>query len=750
MTEPGSPTNPASTTLRPGMEIGSYRLSSKIGEGGMGVVWRAEDTALGRDVALRFLPGQLVEERERLARFRRAAQSLAALNHPNIASIYGFHEEGGRPFLAMELVPGEDLARLLAAGRLPVKDAVAIARQVAEGMEAAHDAGFVHRDLKPANILVTPAGQVRILDIGLARALEGEGSAVEASMSPTLTTPATRDGVILGTAAFMSPEQARGRPVDRRTDIWAFGTILFEMLSGARAFTGETVSDTVAAILRTEPDRDRLPATTPPALRRLIGRCLEKDPRRRLRDMGEARIALEDVAAGAGRAGLVSATPATGKIVVIALGFLALVAVAFLAGANMKRGAGRLEVVKFTVPLGSEDHLLIGSASAAFSPDGRRLAYTLDRLYLRVLDQTESHVLPGTDRARKPAWSPDGEWIAYGSGRRLLKIAASGGSPIQIAELPREFSYAGGICWLPDDRILFTTGDSGLLQVPAQGGHLESWADPREGEDALHNCAMLPGGAMVLTIPHDASGEHTISLVGAMERRDLITEPEHDLATPAWSPSGHILYRRNSLNPGIWARPFSLREMKVTGQPFLVAPDGFSPAPSTGGALAYFTSKGRESEQLVQVDREGRTIRTIASAARFSAPPQISPDGRYVAFQSNASGSTQVIVRPFPTGEGQSQMSNEEGDRVFFLGSGRMWETEIRFEPRVSLGTPVALFSPEHLTRTFVLDWPAPFDVSGRGDQTRFYLTRREIPVGTDPPALVVALNWAEEFRAGE
>ena len=275
--------------LQPGLDLGSYRLHEKIGEGGMGVVWKATDTSLDREVALKFLPESVSTDHERLARFEREARVLATLNHTHIAGIYGFHQEKGHRFLAMEMVPGEDLARRLARGPLEMDDFLAIARQVAEGVEAAHDAGIVHRDLKPANIMITPDGKAKVLDFGLAKALEGEPASPESSMSPTLTTPATRAGVILGTAVYMSPEQARGRPVDRRTDIWAFGCILFEMLTGRKIFSGETVSDTLAAVLRADPEWDQLPGATPPAVRRIIDEpaalaflqsCYQETPKR--------------------------------------------------------------------------------------------------------------------------------------------------------------------------------------------------------------------------------------------------------------------------------------------------------------------------------------------------------------------------------------------------------------------------------------------------------------------------------------
>lgn len=882
--------------LEPGLELGPYRLVEKIGQGGMGVVWKAVDTALDREVALKFLPEFLAGDRERLARFQREAKVLAALSHPSIAAVHGLHEEGGRRFLAMELVPGEDLSRRLARGPLDMDDVLAVARQLAEGMEAAHESGIVHRDLKPGNIMVTADGRVRILDFGLAKAMEEGPSAADTSLSPTLTAPATRTGMVLGTAVTMSPEQARGRPVDRRADIWAFGCVLYEMLCGERVFSGETVSDILAAVLRADPDWGRLPASVPPAVRRLLERCLEKDPRRRLRDMGEARIALEDAAAGVDPAapadrpgagtGPLSASLGPGRTLVLGVGILAAVAVAFLAGVSLRPEVPPPAVVKYSIPLVSIDPSQARTPGLAFSPDGGRLAYIDGTIHVRELDRLESRALPGTDRAHTLEWSPDGMWIAYSSGRRLMKVAAGGGDSIQLADLPREMSYAGGICWLPDRRLIFTTGGSGLMQVSEDGGRPEPWVQPAEGEDDFHNCAALPGGAGILTIPHGRAGEGTISLVTAGSRRLILTEEDQDVQTPAWSPSGHILYRKEPTNAGIWALPFSLREMEATGGPFLVAAGGYTPDVSPRGALAYLTSAVGEATRLILVDQQGAEIEEIGDPEAFvGAPllspegtrlavsiqaegsddvwvydlrrgsrtrltfatgnespqawtpdgerlvishgqsedltlvradgtgtpesigrgwhasfspdgrrlafaslgretsydlwyrdmregsepepflrtealemwPRIAPDGKFVAYQTNASGRTQVILRPFPEGEGQWQVSDEEGfwpvwsptgDRIFYLGGGRLWETEIRTEPAVALGTPRALLDASWQAHTYVVDWPAPFDIAARGEEILFFLRKPVVPEGVAPPAVTVVLNWAEEFSS--
>jgi len=412
--------------LSSGDRLLHYEITAPIGAGGMGEVYRARDTTLGRDVAIKVLPAAFAQDAERLARFEREAKVLASLSHPGIAGIFGLHEWNGAGFLAMELVPGEDLAETLKKGPVPLADALDIARQVAAALEAAHEQGVIHRDLKPANVRITPNGQVKVLDFGLAKALESAtapDAARDSGMSPTITSLGTVAGVILGTAAYMAPEQARGKGVDKRADIWAYGCLLFEMLSGRRPFDGETISDTLAAVLAREPDWSLLPGTTPAAVRHLLERCLEKDPKRRLRDVGDARLELEELLASrtaSGRVPIVATEPAVVRPVLprwaigAMAGCLALGVVGGAFGIPRKgapsRGVVRLDLdlpddVRFTGYGISPDGTMVAAVGAPRVPPGT--APPPSRLYLRRLDAGTTTALPGTEGAIGFGFSPD-------------------------------------------------------------------------------------------------------------------------------------------------------------------------------------------------------------------------------------------------------------------------------------------------------------------------------------------------------
>jgi serine/threonine-protein kinase len=394
--------------MSPQFSIAHYRITAKLGEGGMGEVWRATDTKLNRDVAIKILPEAFAQDADRMARFEREAQVLASLNHPNIAAIYGVEERA----LIMELVEGEMLH-----GPVPVETALDYAKQIADALDYAHERGIVHRDLKPANIKVTPEGRVKVLDFGLAKAISGDSAASNPETSPTLTMRATRDGVLLGTAAYMSPEQARGKPVDKRADIWAFGVVLLEMLTGRHTFEGETVSDTLAAVLRAELDWKRLPEDTPPGIRRLLRRCLERDPKKRLRDIGDAWEMLEEpVGQVSGEEGLTK--PAGGRpylargVAVVAV--LCALALGYVAYRHPSEGT---RVLKVSV-LPPEKGTFSGFSVPAVSPDGRRLAFTAivdgkASLWVHDLDALDAHRLAGTEAAINPFWSPDSRFIAF-------------------------------------------------------------------------------------------------------------------------------------------------------------------------------------------------------------------------------------------------------------------------------------------------------------------------------------------------
>ena len=471
-----------SPRLETGSHVGPYEISALIGEGGMGQVWRARHDVLGRDDALKVLPNEFIGDPDRLARFRREARVLASLNHPNIAHVYGLEQGDGVLALVMELIPGETLAdRLEVAGRsLPINEALGLARQITDGIEAAHEQGIVHRDLKPSNIKIRPDGTVKVLDFGLAKALRTEDGGADVGAANTAVTSGR---VVLGTPCYMSPEQARGQDVDRRTDIWAFGCVLYEMLTGRRAFDGTTSSDVIARVLECEPDYDALPTNTPMLVRRLLRRCLEKDLKRRLRDIADARIDLDDTQYAPLRDNVVAAArPAQSRVarsaafigiaaVVVAV---AIAAAAWLWPASGNPGGG----VHMTALLPPGASVTRGPGmllSLAISPDGRTLVIagtdaTGQRLYQRTLDRLEATPLAGTEGALCPFFSPDGAWIGFFADRRLKRVPVGGGTAIDITATA---GYPAGASWGNDDRIVYAAGYlSPLWIVDARGGRL--------------------------------------------------------------------------------------------------------------------------------------------------------------------------------------------------------------------------------------------------------------------------------------
>ena len=457
-----------------GQTIAHYEVTEKVGAGGMGEVYRARDTKLGRDVALKVLPDTFALDEERLARFDREAKLLAGLNHTNIAGIYGAEREGNRHILVLEFVAGTDLQQQISAGRIPVDDCLNYALQVCEALGAAHDSGVIHRDLKPANVMVRPDGVVKVLDFGLAKALDTSPDE-DITNSPTmLMSSPTVPGVILGTAAYMSPEQARGKRVDRRTDIFAFGCLLYEMLSGERAFVGDTVSDTLASVLKESPDTGALPSDTPPAIVTLLGRCFEKDPRRRLQDIGEARILLERVSRGESIEPAVTThaeQPARGRFERIAwIGALVVVAVlAVFVGRSLQPESPSPPMRKFSIPFSTEGG---EPRDPVISPDGKRIAYVKgNTLFVRALEDLEPVALAElSSRSGGLFWSPDSKYIGYFSDSRVWKIALSTGGITMVCDPKVSFTPVTGGDWSEDGRIVFASGNGATLIVSAQGG----------------------------------------------------------------------------------------------------------------------------------------------------------------------------------------------------------------------------------------------------------------------------------------
>ena len=527
--------------LQVGARLGHYTVTAKLGEGGMGEVWRATDTKLNRQVALKILPEAFAADPDRLARFQREAHVLASLNHPGIAAFYGIEEADDTRALVLELVEGPTLADRISKGAIPVDEALPIAKQIAEALEAAHEAGVIHRDLKPANTKVRNDGTVKVLDFGLAKAFQPEASDASASMSPTisLTAAATQIGMVIGTAAYMAPEQAKGKVVDKRVDVWAFGAVLYEMLTGRKMFEAVEVSEMLASVLLKDPDFSNVDDQVPAHLQSVLRRCLVKDPNERMRDIGEARIAfgqgslnlpahVSDAASPVGLRFWQRPVPAI-------LAALALVGMTGLGGWGL-RPSSVPEVSRFRIGLVEDANFLpTNRRRIALSPDGRRLVIVgADGLWLQPLDQLDAHPLTGTSGARSPFFSGDGQWIGFYSDGQLRRIAAAGGAPVSITETEMPL---WGASWGPDDTILFGQGEQGIWQVPADGGVAERLIEAPEGQ-AAHDPHVLPGGdAVVFTlvavsgtwgdatiVVHDLStGQQSVLIEGGREARFVET-----------------------------------------------------------------------------------------------------------------------------------------------------------------------------------------------------------------------------------
>jgi serine/threonine-protein kinase len=671
-----------------GQRVGSYTIIEKLGEGGMGVVYRATDSRLHRDVALKFLPETLAKDAQIMGRFEREAQVLASLNHPNIASIYGLEESAGQRALVMELVPGEELAARITRGPIALEEALRIALLIAEALEAAHDKGIIHRDLKPANIklamgadtLVVP--RVKILDFGLAKALQGDPAATgvpDMTRSPTLSVAATQAGMILGTAGYMSPEQARGLPADRRADIWSFGVILYEMVSGRRAFAGDTVTDTLAKVIEREPDWSALPATTPPAIKGLLERCLVKSPRQRLQAIGDARLVLEETLAGLARPpSRATDSPAPpievprareGAIRKLGFALWGLVtagALIWAAVATFSTGAGDSKAPPpLQVEVSIDDTLErnLGS-TVVFSPDGKRIAYIggeseHQTLYLRELDQLGSRKLtsdpmPGNNPYH-PFFSPDGGWIGYVTTSELFKVQVTGGTPVRICGVSR----SRGATWLPDDTIVIaSTSAGGLSRVSASGGELTALTqlDASRGEGTHRWPQALPGGGRVLFTVSAAPSEFDdatleVLTVASGERKVVYRGGSYG----RYSPTGHLIFVKDDT---LFAVRLDLDRLEVEGTPVPVLQDlAVGPTEgaaqfdfSAGGMLAYVDAEHQiPTFPIVSVDRQGRTETLWADEGTYTSP-RLSPDGRKLALTVLRDGNWDVWVHDLERG----------------------------------------------------------------------------------------------------
>ena len=627
-------------TLAAGERLGLYEVLSAVGAGGMGEVYRARDTRLQRDVALKVLPDAFANSPDRMARFQREAKVLASLNHPNIAAIYGVEERA----LAMEFVEGKMLA-----GPLPVASALDYARQMAEALEYAHERGVIHRDLKPANVKVTPEGVVKLLDFGLAKAIEDPLPAGDPVNSPTLTLEATRAGVILGTAGYMSPEQANGKTADRRADIWSFGAVLYELLTGKPAFKGESVSDTLASVLKLDPDWSALPAETPAAVRTLLTRCLTKDRKERLQAIGEARIVLRNP----GAADLKAAPPAAkalsraGIAGMIAGGVIAMIVGAALLNWLRPAPPQSRPVTHFTMPVPASSSNL--PTYIAMSRDGSRMAFKRFRresgpIYLRTMDDPVAKPIPGTENALAPEFSPDGQWICFiastATQRQLRKVPVSGGGSLTLANVD---SGSPWLNWGEDGNILFVGGGS-LLRVPAAGGKPEtlSTVDANKGESHYAAPQLLPGEKEVLVnvIGNVDDGEARIVTLNLQtrEKKNLLESAGIGRYLPSepGSSSGYIVYGRAA---SLFAVAFDVNRLRAGSPvPVLEGVRTFGPSGTFGvshaGTLAYLPGgdSNANSSTLVWVDRQGAE-QPVSAPRRGYDNLRISPDGTRVALR---------------------------------------------------------------------------------------------------------------------
>jgi len=584
-----------------GRTLAQYTVLEKIGEGGMGEVWKARDTALNREVAIKVLPEAFAQDRERLARFEREAQLLAALNHPNLATVHGLHEERGIRFLAMEWVPGGDLARRLSRGPVPVQDALEIAAQVAAALEAAHDQGVVHRDLKPSNVMVTPDGKAKVLDFGLAFSMVGESGSGPGllSQSPTIASPITAHGVILGTAAYMSPEQARGKPVDRRTDMWAFGCVLYEMLTGHLLFAGETVSDCVARILTAEPDWDRLPAETPSPVRKLIRRCLTRDPARRQQGAGDARVVLEEVLRGEAGDDAVApggaAAPRARRKPWLVPAAVALGCVLGALGWSLLRsgadGAPTGPPVRLSVVIPDDLRASVG----LLSPDGETFAITArpvapktpddekPGIYLRRLDRYGFRFVPGSRGVSGYCFSTDGRWLAMVAPAEptaiknfVWKVPVDGSAPpLKLLDWSKEWL---GLHWLPDGDLIVGTRALEVLRLPtdgrAPGSPVPIHGDVEPGDffpPLGESTTLLPNGHHLLSsVEHFGQHGYSQAIVVLDILTGEIKQIQENGANPRWSDTGHLLFGRGT---SLLAVPFDPARLEETGGPTALVGD---------------------------------------------------------------------------------------------------------------------------------------------------------------------------------
>ncbi len=717
-----------------GTKLAHYQITAHLGSGGMGDVYQATDSKLSRNVAIKLLPEAFTHDAERVARFQREARVLASLNHANIAAIHGIEEVGGRHFLVLELVPGETLAERIRRGPIPLDEALGIAAQIAEALEAAHEADIVHRDLKPANVKITPDGTVKVLDFGLAKALADESASDPSNsptISPTMSLGATKRGVILGTAAYMSPEQARGRTVDRRADIWAFGVVLYEMVTGQRLFKGEDLTDTLAAVVREHPDL----SVTPPAVRRLLEKCLEKDPKKRLRHISGFTLLLENAVPE--HAGLV---PLQAKArfswvssVVAAAAIVAGIGLAALAFVHFRETAPELSAVQFSMEAPPDTVFTNQYGAFGASPDGRYVVFAAQArgasapvLWLRPLDSMAARPLPGTEGGNFPTWSPDSKSLAFLSSGKLKRIEITGGAPLTLGDATEGSVTATGT-WNRDGVILFGSAD-GLQRVSASGGGaaLVTKIDPAGKETDHGYPQFLPDGNRFLYFiasgDPNVQGVYGSSLADPGTRQQIVRTAAKGVYVPARGVSpDYLLWMQDQT---LLAQRFDLDALRLEGDPVSVAEEvGLNPTASVraafwaseSGLLTYLASPSTRKRPVVWISRDGKPLgeaaeegasiriavapgaermavarteignggqgnldiwvrefaRGVMTRLTFDAGsddfPVWSPDGNQIAFSSNRDGGVFQLYRKEASGAGQEERLTESPNLKYVL-----------------------------------------------------------------------------------
>jgi len=712
--------------------IGHYRIPAKLGEGGMGEVWRATDTKLGREVALKILPASFGQDPDRMARFEREAKLLASLNHPNIAQIHGIEDRA----LVMELVEGQTLR-----GPLPLETALDYARQTADALKAAHEKGIVHRDLKPGNIMVTPNGVIKVLDFGLAKAPEAPGG--DSQNSPTLTLSLTRTGMIVGTAAYMAPEQARGAALDKRADLWAFGCVLYEILTGEQAFTGENTTDILAAVMTKQPDLSKAPAK----VRRLLRRCMEKDPNKRLQDIGDAWDLLEGSEAPA-------AAPRS-KAPWLAAAVLSIAAVAGWFFAWRATRPIDHPLMRLSVDLGPEA-LPALNLTVAISPDGRRLVFPARRpdgkqqLATRLLDQAQATLLPGTEGGRDPFFSPDGQWIGFSNGVQLKKVSVLGGAALTVGGASNNMV---GASWGEDGYIVYAPGSTlPLVRIPDAGGTPQAVTRLAAAESTHRWPQVLPGGGAVLfTASPSVTGMENAKIEAVSLKTGQVKVLERDGYYGRYLPSGHLVYIRQGV---LFCVKFDPARLEVRGTPVPLLDDvaatpftgggqfDFSGAPSGPGTFVYSASKtAAQAWQLAWLDGSGK-VQPLMGARGTYGLPRVSPDGRKVAVVDDRSDvyihdlERNTARRLTFTGDSNVPIWARDGKHILFAKSAN----SIVWMRSDGAGEPIRLLESPNL--------PRPWSVSPDGRRLAYLEQTPE--TGLDLWTLPIDLTDPDHPKAGK